>query len=174
MIARAGKTGLKAGLTALIALVIGLAARRAEAQCQVDTDCPNAACGGEVCTKSSGLSACNPADTHGSSAQQSDGWCVDADGGASDSYCKCRGMGATCNGLYCTFTLPPTGTGGSGAAGSTGTGGSGTAGAGGGTGGTTASGGGGCSVAGAPSLGGAAGICLALAALIRSRVRRRG
>ena len=69
MIARAGK----AGLTVLIALVIGLAARRAEAQCQVDTDCPNAACGGEVCTKSSGLSACNPADTHGSSAQQSDG-----------------------------------------------------------------------------------------------------
>src|SRR5262245_13625977 len=158
MIARASK----AGLTVLIALVIGLAARRAEAQCATDTDCPNAACGGEVCTKSSGLSSCNPANTQGGPG--ADGWCADANGVADDSKCKCRDMGAHCDGFYCTFTVPPTGTGGS----------TGTGGAGGGTGGTTAGGGGGCSIAGAPALGGAAGIYLVLAALLRSRVRRRG
>jgi hypothetical protein len=150
-----------------------LAAARAEAQCEVDTDCPNAACGGDVCTKSSGQATCNAANTQGESGRN-DGWCADDQGVADDSKCKCRGMGATCNGLYCTFTVPPTGTGGSGAAGSTGTGGGGTAGAAGGSGGTTSSGGGGCSVAGAPALGGAAGLCLMLAALVRGRARRRG
>jgi len=159
----------KAGWTVLAALAAVLCAGHASAQttCMADTDCPNAACGGEVCTRSSGVFSCSTPDTQGASGIN-DGWCADAAGNPDDSKCKCRGMGATCNGFYCTFTLP-TGAGGEGAAGSTGTGGSGAAGS---TG--SAGGGGGCSIAGAPSRGGAAGIALVLAALIRGRLRRRG
>ena len=164
----------KAGWTVLVALAGVLAAGRASAQqtCTTDADCPNDACGGEVCTKSSGLAYCYPADTHGASGVN-DGWCADAAGNPSDANCKCRGMGATCNGFYCTFTIPAGGTGGSGAGGTTGTGGGGSAGSGGSGGGSSAGGGGGCSVAGAPSLAGGVGICIALAALIRGRARRR-
>jgi hypothetical protein len=165
MLARASK----AGLIVLAALVTVLAAERAEAQqqtCTNDSDCPNAACGGEVCIKSSGLAFCYPANTQGASGTN-DGWCADATGNPVDANCKCRGMGATCNGLYCTFTVPPGGTGGTG--GSTGTGGS-------GAGGTSGGGDSGCSVAGAPALGGVAvaGIGLMLAALVMGRARRRG
>jgi hypothetical protein len=173
MLARAPKAGWKkAGWTVLAALVVMLAAAgsaHASPPCMADTDCPNPECGGEVCTRSSGLFSCNAANTQGASGAN-DGWCADANGNADDSKCKCRGMGATCNGLYCTFTVPPGGTGG-GAGGSTGTGGSASGGT---SGGSTSSGGGGCSVASAPSFGGAAGIGLALAALIRGRLRRRG
>ena len=171
---------VKTRWTVLVGFAAVLAAGRAHAQaCDTDMDCPNPACGGEVCTKSSGLSSCNPANTFGASGIN-DGWCARDGGVADDSKCKCRGMGATCNGFYCTFTVPPTGTGGSGAGGSTGTGGSGTAGSGGSSGGSSAGagggGGGGCSVAGAPalSLGGTAGLALLLAALIRRGTRRRG
>ena len=157
-----------AGLASLL-----LFAGRAQAQttCQVDTDCPNAACGGEVCVHSSGLSMCVAADTSGASGI-SDGWCANAAGAEVNSNCKCASMGATCAGFFCTFTIPPgggtggtTGTGGTG----TGTGGSGT-----GTAGTGGGGDGGCSIAGAPSLAGAgAGLAFLAAALRRRRVRRR-
>jgi MYXO-CTERM domain-containing protein len=140
----------------------------------VDLDCPNAACGGEVCVHSSGLSMCVPANTSGQSGVN-DGWCASADGGAAvNSNCKCAAMGATCEGLFCTFTVPP----GGGTGGSTGTGGSGTGtgGSGTGTGGTGTGGGGdgGCSIAGAPSLAGAGvGLALLAAALRRRRARQR-
>jgi MYXO-CTERM domain-containing protein len=162
-------------LSVLVGLVGLFAAGRAEAQtaCQTDKDCPGTACGTQVCYQSSGLGTCVDPNTSGQSGL-SDGWCVDTDGGVSDSYCKCAGMGATCNGLYCSFTIPPdggaggsTGGGGStGSGGSTGTGGSGHAGTSGGSGG-----GGGCSVAGTPSLGGVAGLALLAVVLMRRRRR---
>jgi len=148
-------------------------ARSAQAQspaCMVDTDCPGSACGGDVCTHTSGMFSCNEANTQAGKGY--DGWCADANGVAKDELCKCKGLGATCVGFFCTFTIPPGGgTGGStGAGGSgTGTGGSGT-----GTAGTGAGGDGGCSIAGAPSLAGAgAGLALLAAALRRRRLRRR-
>ena len=150
----------KAGWIVLAGLVALLAAGRAEAQtqtCMSDADCPSEVCGGEVCIKSSGLAFCYPANTQGVSGVN-DGWCADAAGNPNDGYCKCRGMGATCNGFYCTFTIPPTGGGGSGGGTSGGT--------------TGSSGGGGCSIAGAATPGGA-GIALVLAVLIRRRARRR-
>jgi hypothetical protein len=149
--------------TVLAGLFVLLAAGRADAQqtCMTDLDCPNDACGGDVCTKSSGAAACTPADAQGESGRN-DGWCAGPDGNADNSKCKCRGMGATCNGFYCTFTIPPT-DGGGGSTGSAGT-----------SGGTTgSSGGGGCSIAGPAATGGAAGIALMVAALKRRRARRR-
>jgi len=161
-------------LSFVVALVCLLGAGRAQAQapaCNVDKDCPgNPDCGGDVCTKSSGGAMC----THAGEVYPSgiaDGYCL------TDDDCKCKSLGATCLGLFCTFTLPPdggaagsTGTGGStGAGGSTGTGGSGTGSAGTSGGG---GGGGGCSVTGGPSLGWA-GLALLGAALVRRRSRRR-
>ena len=159
----------------LIGVVALLVAGRAHAlpPCNVDTDCPGAACGGEVCIKSSGLSMCYPAHTQGASGIN-DGRC-DVDGVEVNSNCKCASLGATCVGFFCTFTIPPgTGTGGGGG-GSTGTGGSGTGTGGSGTGsaGTGGGGDGGCSVAGASSFGCAAGVMLLAAALLRRRVRPR-
>ena len=157
-------------LAGLAGLLFAGRAHAAPTPCKVDIDCPNAACGGEVCLHSSGLSMCVQANTSGQSGV-SDGWCASADGGAEvNSNCKCAGMGATCAGLFCTFTVPQggggsTGTGGTG----TGTGGSGT-----GTAGSGGGGDGGCSLAGAPSLAGAgAGLALLAAALRRRRVRHR-
>jgi MYXO-CTERM domain-containing protein len=88
---------------ALSAAAIGLSvlgwAGSARAACVNDNDCPNAACGGEVCTYSNtGATMCNPAGT-GPAGQ--DGWCT------TDANCKCMGLGAHCSGVYCTFTLPP-------------------------------------------------------------------
>ena len=158
-------------LAGLAGLLVAGRAQAQTAPCQVDIDCPNAACGGEVCVHSSGLSMCVPANTSGASGV-SDGWCASAAGAEVNSNCKCASMGATCAGFFCTFTIPPGGgTGGStGAGGSgTGTGGSGT-----GTAGTGGGGDGGCSIAGAPSLAGAgAGLALLAAALRRRRARHR-
>jgi hypothetical protein len=161
----------------VLAGMIGfLSAGSASAQttCDKDTDCPGTACGTQVCIKSSGGSACMDANTAGESGV-SDGWCNTTDD------CKCKSLGATCGGFFCTFTIPPdggaTGTGGSSSGGSTGTGGSAT-GTGGGTGSAGTSGGGGgdggCSIAGAPSLAGVAGAALLAVALMRRRSRRRG
>jgi MYXO-CTERM domain-containing protein len=155
-------------LAGLAGLLVAGRAYAAPTPCKVDLDCPNAGCGGEVCVHSSGLSMCVPANTSGASGTN-DGWCASADGGAAvNSNCKCAAMGATCEGFFCSFTVPQgggTGTGGTG----TGTGGSGT-----GTAGTSGGGDGGCSVAGAPSLAGAgAGLALLAAALRRRRARHR-
>ena len=156
----------------VVAGLVLLAAARADAQtqsCTKDTDCPGTECGSQVCVMSSGLGNCYPANQQGASGTN-DGWCADPGGAANNANCKCASMGATCDGFFCTFTIPPGGTGGA-----TGTGGSGTGTGGSGT-GTGGSGGGdgGCSVAGAPALSwaGAAGL-IVLAALVGRRARRR-
>ena len=163
-----------------------LVAGRAHAQtmsCNTDKDCPNPACGGDVCIKSSGGSHCAAANTEGASGF-SDGWCADADGGAAnDNNCKCKAQGATCEGFYCSKTIPDDGgaggTGGAAGTGGSGTGGSGTGTGGSGTGGSAkggssgGGGGGGCSVAGDPSAFGAGGAALLLAAVLVPRRRRR-
>jgi hypothetical protein len=160
--------------TLLVAVFGVLTAGRAYAQtaCATDLDCPDTACGGQVCTKGSGGAQCTPAGEQ--AGEGADGWCANAASMEDNNNCKCKAQGATCAGFYCTFTTPrdgsATGVGGSG--GATGAGGTGT---GGGAAGTTGGGGGGggCSVAGPPAFGGAAGLALMLAAMIRRQARRR-
>lgn len=141
----------------LAALGCVLAAGNARATtCVNDVDCPNPACGGEVCDYIADPTlTCKPA---GTQPKGMDGWCT------TDADCKCKSLGATCVSFFCTFTKPsdaPSGGGGhAGTAGSTGAAGSTTAGTGGspatGTGGSAAAGhsgsnndsSGGCSVAG--------------------------
>ena len=73
------------------------------AACYNDTDCPDPACGGQVCnwTKQAQhpdgtkLFYCNAA---GTQPDGKDGWCT------TDADCKCRGLGAHCAAPYCTFT----------------------------------------------------------------------
>jgi len=71
----------------------------ARATCDVDSDCPAAACGGQVCEWSMGVPVgCMAA---GTDPQGSDGWCD------TDTDCKCMTEGATCSSAHhCTFTLP--------------------------------------------------------------------
>ncbi len=89
--------------------------------CYNDTDCPGGGdvCGGDVCNwgklnsspVGTKLYTCNPA---GTNSKGSDGWCTTNDN------CKCRAQGATCIGVYCTFTKAsdaPAGSGGANAAG---------------------------------------------------------
>ena len=158
-------------LSVLVAIAISLAAGRADAQtttCMTDKDCPGTACGGQVCLHSSGSNTCVDANTQGASGS-GDGWCADSAGNAVDANCKCAPQGATCLGLFCTFTVPATGAGGA-----TGTGG--TTGSGGSTGNGGTSGGGngseGCAVAGGPSFGSVVAVALFTALLIRRRARR--
>jgi hypothetical protein len=164
----------------LAALFGMLTAERAYAadECATDLDCPDSACGGQVCATSSGGKICAGAGERGNPG--ADGWCANSAGNPDDNNCKCKAQGATCSGFYCTFTMAPdgsaTGVGGSG--GATGAAGNGAGGgaagsAGGASAGTGGGGGGGCNVAGAPSLGGAAGLAVMLAAMIRRRARRR-
>jgi hypothetical protein len=165
------KGAAKIWLSVLVGFAGLLAAGRADAQtCMFDTDCPGTECGGQVCISSSGSGHCADANTEGASGLN-DGWCLN-----DTAHCKCASLGAVCN-IFCSFTIPPTGTGGTtgggGAGGSTGTAGSGTGGS--AAGGTSGGGGGdgGCRVAGAPSLGGSLGIALLALALMRRRGRRR-
>jgi hypothetical protein len=162
----------------VLAVLVGLlVAGNAQAQttCTTDKDCPNTACGGQVCLHSSGSFTCVDANTQGPSGA-GDGWCADSSGNAVDSNCKCAPQGATCLGLFCTFTVPgaggATGTGGStGTAGATGTGSGGSTGSAGTSGGS--GGGSGCSVGGGPSFGSAAVVALFAVALMRRRAGRR-
>ena len=68
------------------------------ALCTNDIDCPGSTCGGQVCKWASATThTCVAA---GTDPKGSDGWCsIDAD-------CKCMGLGATCVGVHCSFTLP--------------------------------------------------------------------
>jgi len=74
------------------------------ASCFNDTDCPNQACGGEVCNWN--LISPNPSDPNkpyvcnpaGSAPKGTDGWCT------TDENCKCLGQGAKCIAPYCSFT----------------------------------------------------------------------
>src|SRR2546429_329369 len=77
-----------------------LATRKAYAQaCTNDIDCTaNTACGGEVCDwVTAPIMTCKAA---GSQPKGSDGWC------ATTADCKCKNLGATCNGINCSFTRP--------------------------------------------------------------------
>ncbi len=139
---------IKWSILAALGCVLATAGN-ARADCVNDIDCPNPACGGEICDYVG-----NPAFTckaAGSQPAGMDGWC------SKDSDCKCASMGAKCANSFCTFTKPsdaPSGGGGkSGTGGTTGAAGSGAT----GTGGTAAAGhtgstdggsSGGCNVAG--------------------------
>jgi MYXO-CTERM domain-containing protein len=144
-------------LTALVCLfAAGTAAAQANpANCTNDIQCvATPTCGGEVCDWSDVSNhVCKAA---GSAAKGSDGWCTTTDD------CKCKDLGATCVGVYCSFTRPcdapdaggcPTG---------------GTA----GTSGTSGGDGGGCSVATGPT-GGMATLLVSIGLLVFSRRRRR-
>ena len=65
--------------------------------CTNDVDCPEPACGGQVCQWGA-AHTCVPA---GTDAVGTDGWCT------VDSDCKCFSLGAKCSGVHCTFTKPP-------------------------------------------------------------------
>jgi hypothetical protein len=171
-------------MAALIAGVVGVSsvahAAANPATCVNDDDCiATPTCGGDVCDYSVQPPVCKPA---GGAAKGNDGWCT------TSANCKCKGVGATCTGLYCSFTkasdAPATGAGGTtgaagthaaggttGAAGTSATGAAGTTGSDGGT--KPPSSGGGCSVAGSSSGGLAALVGLALVAGRLARRRRR-
>jgi len=174
-------------LAGLVCLLVSGSARAQS--CLNDIDCPDTACGGQVCDYTTGTPTCKAA---GSQPKGMDGWC------SQDSDCKCASLGAKCTSslVYCTFTLPsqaPGANGGdgggaagssgatggtAGAAGATGTGGASAQGTGGsGAAGQAGSGGGssgGCSIAGASKLGDALGCTLfASLGLAAAIVRRR-
>lgn len=139
--------------------------------CTNDVDCPNAACGGDVCDYSTGVQTCKAA---GTQPKGSDGWCT------VDSDCKCASMGATCAYPYCTFTKVGGTTGGGGKGGATGAAGSGPTATGGAaaaghTGSTDGGSSGGCSVAGsrAPATWLAFSVAAGLAIAVRRRRRAR-
>jgi len=129
------------------------------ASCTNDDDCvATPQCGGDVCDWTDiNNHVCKPAGT-------SDGWCTTTDD------CKCKDIGATCVGAYCTFTracdAPDAGPCAAGGSGGGGSGGTGTAGTIGGSGG-----GGGCSI-GATAPTASSGLLVALGLLFVSRRRR--
>ncbi|HVY41205.1 MAG TPA: JDVT-CTERM domain-containing protein [Polyangia bacterium] len=171
-------------ILAALGCVLAAGSARAATSCVNDVDCPNPACGGEVCDYiADPVLTCKPA---GTQPKGSDGWCT------TDADCKCRSLGATCVSSFCTFTKPsdaPSGGGGhSGTAGSTGAAGSSATGTGGapatGTGGSAAAGhtgstdggsSGGCSVAGssAPATWFALSVLGGLVVAVRRRRRAR-
>ena len=141
-------------------------------ECQNDVDCAGTACGTEVCQwLDTGDHLCMDP---GSEPKGSDGWCTTTDD------CKCKDLGATCVGVWCTFVRPEDAPG----AGGSGSGGTGS-GSGGSTAGTTSSAGtssapaksddgGGCSMARAPSSGlWAFGVAIGVGALAFGLRRRR-
>lgn len=103
--ASGGATTASAGTGASMAGSFPVEMPMGPAACFKDTDCPGAACGGEVCNWNKThpvpvgdrVFVCNPA---GTSPQGRDGWCV------TDADCKCRGLGAVCVAPYCSFTRP--------------------------------------------------------------------
>lgn len=156
---------------ALIFAAAGSAQAQDAGGCINDVDCPDTACGGQVCDWLVSPMACRAADV---TKKGADGWCT------TSADCKCKGMGATCKGTYCTFTLPSQappggGTGGSGGSSATGSGGSTAT----GSGGTTtapapAEDSGGCAIARTPVSGlTCAGLLVGLGAIAFGARRRR-
>jgi hypothetical protein len=141
--------------------------------CLNDIDCvATPQCGGDVCTYGVNGMTCTPA---GTGTKGLDGWC------GQDSDCKCAGLGAKCDGVFCTFTKPAdapaggsTGQGGGGATGSGGTTGTGGATAGDAAVAKTTSGGGGCDIASSSlfATAFAPGVALLLVAFAVRRRRR--
>lgn len=120
---------MKAMLRRSVATVVGsvtllfASAAFAEGEpCYNDDDCPNPACGGDVCNW--GKMSPNPVgmktfycQAAGKEVKGMDGWCTTTDN------CKCKGSGATCVGVHCSTTVG-TAAGGTAAGGSAGTAGS--------------------------------------------------
>jgi hypothetical protein len=109
--------GSLSGLVGCVTLLFASAAFAEGEACYDDTDCPNPACGGDVCNWGK-LAAtgdgrkifyCQPA---GREAKGMDGWCT------TNENCKCAATGATCVSTHCTDTGTPAASGGSGAGGS--------------------------------------------------------
>jgi MYXO-CTERM domain-containing protein len=118
---KASLRGLLVSLAGSVTLLFASSAFAEGEACYNDDDCPNPACGGDVCNwaktaaKADGMKIfyCQPA---GRDAKGQDGWCTD------NTDCKCKATGATCQtNNHCTDTGTP-------AAGGSGAGGSGTAG----------------------------------------------
>ena len=92
-------TGLLLHVSSALGIVV------APSSCFNDTDCPDQACGGDVCNWAlispygtpDRPYTCNPA---GTDPKGRDGWCT------SDENCKCYAQGARCLAPYCTFTHP--------------------------------------------------------------------
>lgn len=81
----------------------------------IDCDATGTECGSEVCQwMDNGDHICMAA---GTKPARSDGWCT------ATTDCKCSNLGATCTGIYCSFTTPEDAPA---SGGSTGAGGSGT------------------------------------------------
>ena len=126
-----------ATLVGSVALLVAPAAFAVGEQCFNDTDCPNPACGGDVCNW--GMPhpmammddpkpyTCVAAGSTGK-PKGSEGWCSNM---MTHEHCKCKDLGAKCVSVYCTFTKPSDAPAGGGMS----TGGSGTATAGAATGG---------------------------------------
>lgn len=96
-------------MSGLLVLSIAGAAMAEGEACFNDSDCPNPACGGDVCNWNKVAAQpigdkvfyCQPA---GLAQRGADGWCtVDAD-------CKCGAQGAKCIAPYCAFTTQLGGT----------------------------------------------------------------
>ena len=103
------KLWLRGSLATLLGSVTLLVASSAFAEgeaCYNDDDCPNPACGGDVCNwgklaaKADGrkIFYCQ---TAGQVAKGQDGWCE------TDTNCKCKATGATCVSSHCTDTGTP-------------------------------------------------------------------
>lgn len=116
-----------ATLVGSVALLVAPAAFAVGEQCFNDTDCPNPACGGDVCDWSMmhPMAVMNDPKPYtcvaaGNKPKGMDGWCSNT---MTHEHCKCKDVGAKCVTVYCSFVTPaqaPAGSGGT-SAGGTGT-----------------------------------------------------
>src|SRR5688500_5071807 len=101
------KASLRISLATLVgsvALSIAPTAFAVGEMCYNDTDCPNPACGGDVCDWGSK----HPMGTEmlpytcvaaGTDPKGQDGWCSNT---MTHEHCKCKDLGAKCTTVYCS------------------------------------------------------------------------
>ena len=82
----AGSKMIRPLMLAIVLVGVVAFSSAARAACVNDDDCPNSACGGDVCDYSSGTPTCKPA---GTGTKGQDGWCT------TTANCKCKALGAT-------------------------------------------------------------------------------